>query len=113
MIEQYLPWIGFHLFLIAALILDLGVFHKDAHEIKFKEAITWSGIWFCLALMFNGGIYYFKGKEPALEFLTGYLIEWSLSVDNLFVFLTIFSVFCVPPKQQHRVLFWGILGALV
>lgn len=113
MFEQYFPWIGFHLFLITALIIDLGVFHKDAHEIKFKEALAWSGIWFSLALFFNAGIYFFKGKEPALEFLTGYLIEWSLSVDNLFVFLTVFSVFCVPPKQQHRVLFWGILGALV
>ncbi len=112
MFEQYLPWIGFHVFLLIALTLDLGVFHKDEHEIKFKEAITWSGVWLTLALIFNAGILYFKGPKPALEFLTGYLIEWSLSVDNLFVFLTIFSVFSVPPKQQHRVLFWGILGAL-
>lgn len=112
MLEQYLPWIGFHVFLLIALAIDLGIFHRDSHEIKFKEAITWSGIWFTLALIFNAGIFYFKGKEPALNFLTGYLIEWSLSVDNLFVFLTIFSVFAVPPKQQHKVLFWGILGAL-
>ncbi|MEW6058322.1 MAG: TerC family protein [Bdellovibrionota bacterium] len=111
--QQYLPWIGFHVFLFTALAVDLGVFHQKAHEIKFKEALTWSGIWLSLALLFNAGIFYFKGPEPALAFLTGYLIEWSLSVDNLFVFLTIFSVFCVPPKQQHRVLFWGILGALL
>lgn len=109
---QYLPWIGFHVFLVIALALDLGVFHRDAHEVKFKEALSWSGIWLGLALAFNTWIYFAKGKEPALEFLTGYLIEWSLSVDNLFVFLTIFSVFAVPARQQHRVLFWGILGAL-
>jgi tellurite resistance protein TerC len=113
MFEMYGPWIGFHVFLIVALIIDLGVFHRDAHVIKFKEALTWSGVWLTMAMVFNAGVFYFKGKEPALEFLAGYLIEWSLSVDNLFVFLTIFSTFAVPPKQQHRVLFWGILGALV
>jgi len=113
MLEQYWPWIGFHIFIFAALAIDLGVFHKNGHEIKYKEALTWSAVWISLALLFNGGVFYFVGKESALEFLAGYLIEWSLSVDNLFVFLTIFSVFRVPVKQQHRVLFWGILGALM
>ncbi|MGE0171705.1 MAG: TerC family protein [Oligoflexales bacterium] len=113
MFEQYLPWIGFHVFLIIALVIDLGVFHKDAHEIKFREALGWSAVWLSMALVFNLGIFYFRGKEPALEFLMGYVIEWSLSVDNLFVFLTIFSAFAVPLKLQHKVLFWGILGALV
>jgi tellurite resistance protein TerC len=113
MLAQYLPWIGFHIFLVIALVIDLGVFHKDAHEIKFREALGWSAIWLSLALVFNAGVYYFKGKEPALEFLMGYVIEWSLSVDNLFVFLTIFSAFAVPLKLQHTVLFWGIMGALV
>ncbi|MGE0616833.1 MAG: TerC family protein [Bacteriovoracia bacterium] len=113
MLQNYWPWIGFHLFLFAALALDLGVFHKKAHEIKFKEALSWSAVWFSLALLFNGGIWFFRGKDAAITFLTGYVIEWSLSVDNLFVFLTIFSAFAVPSKLQHRVLFWGILGALV
>ncbi len=110
---QYYPWIGFHVFIVAALAIDLGVFHRDAHAVKFKEAITWSIVWFVMALIFNAGIYYFKGQQAGLEFLTGYLVEWSLSVDNLFVFLTVFSAFAVPSKHQHRVLFWGILGALV
>ncbi len=113
MFQQYLPWIGFHVFILIALVIDLGIFHRDAHEVKFKEALLWSGIWLSLALFFNAGIYYFRGSEAALEFLAGYLVEWSLSVDNLFVFLTVFSAFCVPHKHQHRVLFWGILGALV
>ncbi|MBI2605888.1 MAG: TerC family protein [Deltaproteobacteria bacterium] len=112
MFEQYLPWIGFHVFILIALAIDLGVFHRDAHAVKVREALTWSGIWLSMALLFNAGIFYFRGKEPALEFLAGYLIEWSLSIDNLFVFLTIFSAFSVPQKFQHRVLFWGILGAL-
>lgn len=113
MFEQTLPWIGFHIFLIAALAIDLGVFHKQDHEVKFKEALCWSTVWFSLALLFNAGILFFKGRESALEFLTGYMLEWSLSIDNLFVFLTIFTAFSVPSKYQHRVLFWGILGALL
>ena len=112
MLEQYLPWILFHVFIFVALAIDLGIFHRTSHKVKFTEALAWSAVWLALALIFNGGIYYFKGGEPALEFLTGYLIEWSLSVDNLFVFLTVFSAFSVPEKYQHRVLFWGILGAL-
>jgi len=95
------------------LALDLGVFHRKAHVIKFKEALAWSAIWIALALIFNVGIYFWRGPETALEFLTGYLIEKSLSVDNLFVFLLIFSYFGMPPLYQHKVLFWGILGALI
>lgn len=106
------PWIGFHIFLLAALAVDLGIFHRKAHAVKFKEALAWSGVWFFLALIFNAGVYHFKGPQAGIDFLTGYLIEWSLSVDNLFVFLTIFTAFKVPSQYQHRILFWGILGAL-
>jgi tellurite resistance protein TerC len=106
-------WVGFNLFVLAMLALDLGVFHRKPHEVTIKEALVWSGVWVALALLFNLGLYYWRGPEPALEFLTGYLIEKSLSVDNIFVFLLIFSYFRVPASYQHRVLFWGILGALV
>ena len=106
-------WIGFNIFVLVMLALDLGVFHRKAHVIKIKEALLWSGVWITLALLFNLGIYLWRGPETALEFLTGYLIEKSLSVDNIFVFLLIFSYFGVPPLYQHKVLFWGILGALI
>src|SRR5262245_13169310 len=106
-------WIGFTLFVLAMLALDLGVFHRKSHEVTIKEALAWSGVWVALALLFNLGVYYWRGYESALEFLTGYLIEKSLSVDNIFVFMLIFSYFNVPPRYQHRVLFWGVLGALV
>jgi len=106
-------WIVFNLFVFFMLALDLGVFHRKAHEVRFKEAITWSVVWVTLALLFNGAIYFGYGKDAALEFLAGYLIEKSLSVDNIFVFLSVFSYFRVPPKYQHKVLFWGILGALI
>ncbi|MBP6872068.1 MAG: TerC family protein [Bacteroidales bacterium] len=106
-------WIGFNAFVLLMLALDLGVFHRKAHEVGFKEAMTWSGIWISLALMFNLGLYYYFGKVKAVEFLTGYIIEKSLSVDNIFVFVLIFSSFAVPAKYQHRVLFWGIIGALI
>src|SRR4051794_27841375 len=95
------------------LTLDLGVFHRRAHEISVKEAATWSAVWVALALGFNYGIYHFRGEQAGLEFLAGYLIEKALSVDNIFVFVLIFSYFRVQPKYQHRVLFWGILGALL
>lgn len=95
------------------LALDLGVFHRKAHEVAPREAAGWSVFWIALALCFNLGVYYFRGPEAGLEFLTGYLIEKALSVDNIFVFVLIFSYFRVPPKYQHRVLFWGILGALL
>jgi tellurite resistance protein TerC len=106
-------WIGFTLFVLVMLALDLGVFHRKAHEVRVREALVWTGVWVALALIFNLGIYFWFGAERALEFLTGYVIEKALSVDNLFVFLVVFSYFSVPPKLQHRVLLWGILGALL
>ena len=106
-------WVGFNLFVLLMLVLDLGVFHRKEHEVKIKEALIWTGVWITLALIFNYGIYYFQGKEKALQFLSGYLIEKSLSVDNIFVFILIFSYFNVPSLYQHKVLFWGIIGALV
>jgi tellurite resistance protein TerC len=110
---QTWAWVGFTLFVLAMLALDLGVFHRKSHEVTIREAMVWSGVWVALALLFNLVLYYWRGPQPALEFLTGYLIEKSLSVDNIFVFLMIFSYFSVPPRYQHRVLFWGVLGALV
>src|SRR6478752_2396910 len=95
------------------LAIDLGVFHRSAHEVSVKEAAIWSTVWVALALGFNCGVYHFRGEQAGLEFLAGYLIEKALSVDNIFVFVLIFSYFRVPPEYQHRVLFWGILGALV
>ncbi len=106
-------WFGFVAFVLAMLALDLGVFHKKDHEISVKEALTWTGVWISLAMLFNAGIYFWFGPERALEFLSGYVIEKALSVDNIFVFIVIFSVFAVPAKLQHRVLLWGILSALV
>ncbi|HEX7183962.1 MAG TPA: TerC family protein [Thermoanaerobaculia bacterium] len=106
-------WAGFNLFVLALLALDLGVFHRKAHAVSLREAAVWSVVWVALSLLFNAGIYWLRGPEPALQFLTGYLIEKSLSVDNIFVFALIFGYFAVPAKFQHRVLFWGILGALV
>ena len=106
-------WVGFVVFVLGMLALDLGVFHRKAHVVGFKEAATWSAVWIGLALLFNLGIGWFFGAERAGEFLAGYLIEKSLSVDNIFVFVMIFGAFAVPPAVQHRVLFWGILGALV
>jgi tellurite resistance protein TerC len=106
-------WTGFILFVLAMLALDLGVFHKKAHAVGFKEAAGWSVVWIALALTFNGIIWLKFGPQLATEFLTGYLIEKSLSVDNIFVFVVIFGAFGVPAAYQHRVLFWGILGALI
>lgn len=106
-------WIGFTTFVLAMLALDLGVFHRKAHAVSLREALVWTLVWIGLALVFNAGVYVGFGPERALEFLTGYLIEKALSVDNLFVFLVLFSYFAVPAPLQHRVLFWGILGALV
>ncbi|MGE0020363.1 MAG: TerC family protein [Draconibacterium sp.] len=106
-------WAGFLLFVLLMLALDLGVFHRKSHEVKIKEALIWSAVWISLALIFNAGVYFYLGKEKAIEFLTGYVIEKSLSVDNLFVFIMVFSYFNVDTKYQHKVLFWGILGALV
>ena len=95
------------------LVLDLGVFHRRAHTIKFREALAWSVAWIALAAIFAVVIFFWHGRTPALEFLTGYVIELSLSMDNLFVFLLIFRFFQVPTLHQHKVLFWGILGALI
>jgi len=108
-----LLWIGFTLFVLAMLALDLGVVHRQAHTVRMREALLWTGVWIALALVFNVGVYVWFGAERAFEFLAGYLIEKALSVDNIFVFLVVFSVFAVPAALQHRVLFWGILGALL
>lgn len=113
MTTDILQWILFNIFVLGMLGLDLGVLHRKAHEVKIKEALIWSVVWIALALLFNVGIYFWRGSQQALEFFTGYLIEKSLSVDNIFVFLLIFSYFRVDPVHQHRVLFWGILGALI
>jgi tellurite resistance protein TerC len=108
-------WIGFHLFVFIMLALDLGVFHKHTHKVPVKEAIIWSCVWITLALLFALFIYVDKdfGPVKSLEFLTGYVIEYSLSVDNIFVFILIFSYFAVNEQYQHKILFWGILGALI
>ncbi|MBK6345664.1 MAG: TerC family protein [Bacteroidales bacterium] len=106
-------WLAFLVFVFLMLALDLGVFHRKSHEVKIKEALIWSAVWIGLALVFNYFVYLYLGKVKALEFLAGYLIEKSLSVDNLFVFLLLFGYFNVEPKYQHKVLFWGILGALI
>ncbi len=106
-------WIAFNLLVLVLLFLDLKVFHRDAHAISVKEALWSSAVWILLALSFGAGVWIFRGAPLGLQFFTGYLIEESLSVDNLFVFLVVFSYFKVPRELQHRVLFWGILGALV
>lgn len=108
-----LLWIGFLVLILAMLALDLGVLNRRPHVIAPREALRWSILWIGVALAFNGFIYFRFGPQPALEFFTGYLIEKALSVDNLFVFLVIFSYFSVPAEHQHRVLFWGVLGAIV
>lgn len=106
-------WVGFTLFVLSMLALDLGVFHRRAHALRVREALLWTAVWIVLALLFNLVVYSRFGPDRGLEFLTGYLIEKALSVDNIFVFLVIFSYFAVPAALQHRVLFWGILGAMV
>jgi len=106
-------WIGFNVFVLAMLALDLGVFHRKAHIVTVKESLSWTAVWVTLALIFNLGIWHYMGPQKGLEFFTGYVIEKSLSVDNVFVFALLFSYFAVPQLYQHKVLFWGILGALV
>src|ERR1700734_1457154 len=106
-------WVGFTVFVLGMLVLDLGVFHRDAHQLNVREALGWTAVWISLSLLFNLGVYFWVGSERALEFLTGYVIEKALSVDNIFVFLVIFSAFSVPAKLQHRALLWGVVGALV
>jgi tellurite resistance protein TerC len=106
-------WVGFNAFILAMLALDLGVFHRKAHEVSVREATIWSAVWIALAMVFNVFVYFTRGAEQGIQFFTGYVIEKSLSVDNIFVIALIFSFFAVPKLYQHRVLFWGILGALV
>src|SRR5262249_41384422 len=106
-------WIEFNIFVLIAVALDIGVFHRRPHKIGFREALLWSGIWIAAAAIFAVGVYHYYGAQPALEFTTGYLIEKSLSIDNLFVFLVLFRTFGVRAEYQHRVLAWGILGALI
>jgi tellurite resistance protein TerC len=121
--ESIWLWVGFNVFVLGMLALDLGVFHRTSHVVSVKEASIWTGVWVSLALVFNTGIYFYwntlmpgssySNSEAALAFFTGYLIEKSLSIDNVFVIALIFGYFAVPAAYQHRVLFWGILGALV
>jgi tellurite resistance protein TerC len=106
-------WAGFIVCVLVFLALDLGVFHRGSHIVKFKEALAWTALWFSLAMLFAGAVAYARGHEEAAQFTAGYLIELSLSLDNILVIALIFSAFRVPPQFQHRVLFWGILGALV
>lgn len=111
--NQIWLWVLFNIGIAFLLLLDLKVFHRNAHEIKMREALLTTAFWVSLALLFCVGVYFFRGREMAFQFLAGYLIEESLSVDNLFVFIIIFNYFCVPHSLQHRILFWGIVGALV
>jgi tellurite resistance protein TerC len=106
-------WILFNAFVLIMLALDLGVFHRKTHEVSLKEALTWTFVWVFLALVFNAVIFYWRGRQQALEFFTGYLVEKALSVDNIFVFLMVFTYFQTPARYQHKVLFWGIIGALI
>lgn len=111
--NKYFIWGGFNLLVLFMLALDLGVFHRKDHRISVKESLIWSVIWVVVALIFNVFVYFWQGEAKALQFFTGYLIERSLSIDNIFVFLLIFTYFGVPDKYQYKVLFWGIIGALV
>lgn len=113
MSHELIFWVVFNLFVVAMLAIDLGVLNRKAHVVHFREAITWTLVWIGLAIGFAVGVFFWRGKPVALEFTTGYLVELALSVDNLFVFLLVFRFFKVPGQFQHKVLFWGILGALV
>jgi integral membrane protein, TerC family len=113
MSHQTVAWIVFNAVVFVMLALDLGVFNRKAHTVRVREALLWSAMWIGLALLFNVGVFYYLGKVAGVQFLTGYLIEKALSVDNLFVFLLVFGYFKVPAKYQHKVLFWGIIGALI
>ncbi len=112
-LETVALWAGFSLFVLVMLSLDLGVFHREAKEVTYREAILWSAIWIGMALTFNLVIFFWRGQSVALQFLTGYLIEKSLSIDNIFIFVLIFSSFGVPAAYQQRVLIWGVIGAIV
>lgn len=106
-------WVGFFVFIAAMLALDLGVFQRDSHEVKMKEALMWCGVWFALAMVFNAVVWHWRGPELGQQFLASYLIELCLSIDNVFVFILVFAYFKVPARWQHRVLFWGIIGAVL
>jgi tellurite resistance protein TerC len=106
-------WTGFFAFITLMLALDLGVFQRVSHEVKMKEALVWCGVWITLALVFNGLVYHWRGAELGNQFLAAYLVELCLSVDNVFIFIVIFAYFKVAPRWQHRVLFWGIVGAVL
>ena len=106
-------WIIFNAFVLIMLALDLGVFHRRSHEVSVKEALIWTVVWIFLSLIFNVIIYFWRGQQQALEYFTGYLVEKALSIDNIFVFIMIFTYFQIPAKYQHKVLFWGIIGALI
>ncbi|HEX8701514.1 MAG TPA: TerC family protein [Myxococcaceae bacterium] len=111
--SQVALWVGFNLFVAAMLAIDLGLFHKKDHTVTPKEAGVWTAVWVTISLIFCAGIWHFWGSVPALQWLTAYVVEYSLSVDNLFVFLMVFGYFRVAPEHQHRVLFWGIVGAFL
>ena len=113
MIDNLWLWVGFNVFILFMLALDLGVFHRKSHSVNLRESITWTLVWLVLAMLFNFAIWHYAGYDKAVEFFTGYVIEKSLSVDNLFVFALLFSYFAVPQQYQHKVLFWGIIGALL
>lgn len=113
MLTGWEMWLIFNVFVLGMLALDLGVFNRKSHTISIKEAVTWTLVWITLAMIFNGLVYLWHGPTAAIQYLTGYLIEKSLSIDNIFVFIMIFSYFQVPSQYQHRVLFWGVLGALI
>jgi len=111
--EPWTWWLAFNLFVLLMIVLDLKVIHREERAVGMKEALFWSGFWIVLSLCFNAGVYHFLGGEKGLQFLTGYVVEKAMSVDNIFVFILLFGYFKVEPKLQHRVLFWGIMGALV
>ena len=113
MIDQIWLWIGFNVFVLAMLALDLGVFHKKCHVVTFKESMAWTVVWVALAMIFNAWLWKTYGPQKGLEFFTGYVIEKSLSVDNVFVWAMLFSYFAVPAMYQHKILFWGVIGALI
>jgi len=106
-------WGGFFIFISVMLMIDLGLFQREAHEVKLKEALSWCAVWLALALTFNGIIWAWRGPEPAQQFLAAYIVELCLSVDNVFVFILIFAYFKVAPRYQRRILFWGIIGAVI
>lgn len=113
MFAGVLPWLGFGALVLVLLAVDLGLFHRKSSVATVRQAARWTAVWCLLALAFNVFIWYWRGRVAAVQFLTGYVLEWSLSMDNVFVFAVLFNYFQVPPKYQYRVLFWGILGAVV